>query len=163
MIILYITNYDSVKNLKIEFKDNRFFLNCKTLRDLIGLIYKHNPNYNVNDYYKLIKDIRHHLIAFKEYEQTDKIRAEFCLSKLVTEEGFLVPRQHFSYETKTNAIRDNTILFHATSNTKTTLVRSQTSAVALPELIKSGSKNPGTIITEGNYRLIKYSTIRHVS
>ncbi len=163
MLKLYQFKYADVKNLKIEFKDNNFFINCKTIRDLTGLILKYNGNFKVQDCSKLIKDLSHHIKSFNEYEATEKGRVGFCLSKLLTEEGVKVPGSHYSYQTKVNALKNDNVLFHATSNIHTTLTPTQTSAIPLPELIKPGSKAPGTIITEGNYRLIRYSVIKHVS
>lgn len=160
---LYLYNYDRVKNLKIEFKDKHVYLNCKSTKDLITLVLRHNPGAAPEECLKIIKNLRNHMTELKKYESTEKERVEFCLAKITNGDGTEIPLKHFCYQTSLKALDDEKVLFHATSNTNVKLCDNQKVALPLPELIKPGSAAPGTILTEGKYTIVKYAAIKHVS
>lgn len=72
LITLYHYNCKRVKNLKIEFKDKRVYLNCKSTKDLITLILKYNPEIEPEEWLKVIKNLRYRMAELKKYESTKR-------------------------------------------------------------------------------------------
>lgn len=165
-INVFLKKYDESRNLKIEFINNKIYLNCKTAIDLVTLIQKSRPGIGREKCLKLIKELRCHMTEFNKYEQTAEERVEFVLSHLITEEKIKVPKAHYSYTYTTELYhnRGGNVIFHATSQTNNKLSPTQTIATPLPSLVKPGSPNPGTILTKNGILVNKSSSnIKYVS
>lgn len=163
LITLYHYNYERVKNLKIEFKDKRVYLNCKSTKDLITLILKYNPEIEPEECLKVIKNLRNRMTELKKYESTERGRVEFCLAQITNSDETKIPLKHFCYQTFLKTLGNEKILLHTTSNTNVKLCDNQKVALPLPELIKTGGAAPGTILTEKKFTIIKYAAVKHVS
>jgi len=79
----------------------------------------------------------------------------FNLGIITTEEGVKLKVPHWSNDSM-HTLHGESLkcLTHTTSNVPNSLTSTQTSTAALSELSKPGSKNLGTIITLGEYKLI---------
>lgn len=149
-----------MKNLKIEFKDGKYYLNTKSTKDAIHLALSIllNRGYALKDI--KIQDIESSFVSIKkqmkwftEYESKRKDRLAFSLCNLKTEEGFNVPKAHYSCETKISSSFGEKVVFHGSSNINFKLLNTQEKLPALNELLKAGQINPGTILTSGDYQL----------
>ncbi len=157
----FFFNYESVKNLKIEFINKKVFLNGSVRKNIISKIFLYNPDINVNECFLIYRELEKKNKIFNLFEEKLKESSICFLGSLTTEEGTKIPKNHWSHENsfeiKKNGDYIKTII-HATSNVPETLDNSQLTACGIKNLIKPGSNKPGSVITEGNYlfRSIEY-------
>ena len=143
-----------IKNRKIEIINGCIYINCSSKLDILLMLkYINNKASNV-DIAKMYKG----LVGVNE--RMVKTRALFTntvypfhLGNLTTEEGYKIKKPHWSRESefiiKGESVR---LVTHATSNIPNEIRPSQVKSVGIRELILSGSKNPGTLITSGGFK-----------
>jgi hypothetical protein len=139
--ILYFKLFYLLKNLKIEILNNKIYLNCFSLGQLIHHIKQTNLTISNEKLFLLILNLKNASLDFYNYENLNQNMVKFNLTKAFDKNNSLIYNYHYTYIEKFNSI-------HATSNIPEKLEIYQKIDSAIPRLIKSFSNNPGTIITE---------------
>lgn len=147
----FYIEYNSIMDKKIELINKKVYLNCSTRVDILYKIINFNKTKSPKEICKIYRRLVE--TSFNAKWKNDKRVTEFNLGVLETEEGIKVKKQHWSHVSneKLNGEKIR-LVTHATSLMPTILTDTQFSGIAIRNLIKSGSTDPGTILTVGNFR-----------
>lgn len=149
----YNLNYETIKNKKIEIIYKKIYLNPLAKADVVKKIVKLNPNKSpeeITKIYEKLVELNHDFIN-KDGEFNSKM-APFKLGFLTTEEGLKIKIPHWTNASfwKINGERVFSAV-HATSNAPQKLSNTQLQSIAMQELLKSDSRKPCSIITNGDF------------
>ena len=159
LIEYFYFEFASVKGRKIEIVNNKVYVNCSTrvdiLRKLISM-YPHKTHQELAFFYKGLIEVNQKFA--NSYQKIATLQVPFHLARLKTEEGFMIKKNHWSNQTD-HSIRGESqrSVIHATSNVPEALSKSQISSIFMSDLKQPGSKNPGSIITSGDFKIDRIS------
>lgn len=146
---------EEVKGRKIEFLDNKVYLNGKSLVDILKCFIVEDGTFSSkrltgDSYLKLIWELKKTNLYYKEsyIKLLSKSDERFLYLKpsynlkmaTLTSNGTLIVKPHLIYEEKGNTI-------HPASNVPSNLTGNQQVEIAIPSAIKWDAKNPGSILT----------------
>lgn len=136
--ILYYRMFYQLKDKKIEVYNRKILLNCYTIRNLLTTI--NARKFKEGDLNFFLKEMRNAIIKFNKYESDNRDLTKFNYGILKNSKDINLIIPHYYHKEGFNTI-------HATSNVPLKLHKDQRVDLPMPDLIKKGSKNPGTIIT----------------
>ena len=143
--ILYYREFYQLKDRKIEIYNRKILLNCYTIgRVLSSICTKHLDQKHL---FFFLKEIKNAVSEFNEYESQSENLTKFGYGTLENDKGVKLIVPHYYHKEESATI-------HATSNTFFKLDAKQRIDLPMPDLIKRGAKNPGTVITKEVDRIV---------
>jgi hypothetical protein len=163
--LLLVQNVNSIKSLKVEFENGKYYINCSTRGTVLKGIKKLNPVASVEECCEIFRKLQKINAFFSSQEAKMSSNVNFGLFVIVLENGKKIPKSHFGKELDFKCKESGEkvkSLIHATKNVPIILENSQRRGVILHDLLVNGSKDPGSIWTQGNYTIYKENLIEKV-
>ena len=166
LIDYYYNELGVFLNHKIEIECGKIYINCSVRSDILCKIINLNRSKSVADISILYKKL---ITVDTDFQNTRKFmkidnHVPFLLVKLTTEDSYKIKKPHWSSVDK-SVLEGESVktIVHATSTLPKLLSPTQLTGLLIPRLWLSGSPNPGTVITTGDFEFIQVSkTIRMV-
>lgn len=146
IIIIYSFEYEKYKNCAIECLNGEIYINCYTIGKLLNQSNFRN-NRSKLDVFDTILELKKLNNSFVDYEKKNAQVEEMKLISGYNKSGDEIFSFHYGIEKNKNTL-------HGTSNVPNKLLLSQKFHEPIPELIKVGSRNPGTIFSEDVEKIV---------
>jgi len=145
--LLYYQQYYKLKDCKIEIYEGKILINCYTF---VRFLKKSGiENLSKDQILMYCIAVQKEVIKFTKFEEENKKLVKMNLGIWNSQDGKKSNKSHFHYH-------ENDIVIHATSNINFQIEKSQRIDPPIPELIKPGAKNPGTIISTNIFKTTSY-------